>query len=103
MGWLVSLFFTVALIYSIAGFGGGSSYLALLFLFDAPKEIIAPMGLICNLVVTGIGSFWFIKAKHFTGKLLLPFVVTSVPMAYLGGRIPIERVPFLILLGTSLF
>jgi uncharacterized membrane protein YfcA len=100
---LIPLFFLVALIYSIAGFGGGSSYLALLFLFDAPNEIIAPLGLACNIIVTGVGSFWFIKAKLFTARLILPFVVASIPLAYIGGRIPIAKTPFLALLGISLF
>jgi uncharacterized protein len=100
---LIPLFFLVALIYSMAGFGGGSSYLALLVLFGAPIEIVPKIALICNIIVVSNGSLQFARAGHFSWKLLAPFLATSIPFAYLGGRMAIGQTAFLILLSLSLF
>ncbi len=58
--WLCTAFFGVAVLYAAAGFGGGSSYLALLALTGIPPGTIRPIALLCNLVVTGTASrqFW---------------------------------------------
>ena len=99
---LISLFFLIALVYSMVGFGGGSSYIALLILFDVPYQIIPPIALICNLVVVCTGSFNFIKAGHFSWKILLPFIVTSIPAAYIAGTLPLEKRLFLFILAVTL-
>lgn len=101
--WLVPLFFMVAAVYSSAGFGGGSSYLALLVLAGLPLTQIAPLGLMCNLAVTAIGVFTFWRSGDLSLRRALPFVITSIPAALLGGRIPIGKTLFLFLLGVSLF
>ncbi len=97
------LFFTIALLYALAGFGGGSSYTALLVLFDVPYTQIPLISLCCNLIVVTGGCWYFIQRKHFDIKLLWPFALGSIPMAYLGGSIPISKDLFLGLLGLSLF
>ena len=99
---LIPLFFSTALIYSMAGFGGGSTYLALLVLFQFPFQSIAPMALICNVAVVSFGFWQFSKKGHFLFKKIFPFVVTSIPMAYWGGTISLGRKPFTLLLGISL-
>ena len=86
----------------MVGFGGGSSYIALLILFDAPYQIIPPIALICNLVVVSSGSYHFIKAGHFSWKILLPFIVTSIPAAYIAGTISLEKRLFLFILAVTL-
>ncbi len=101
--WLIALFFLVALVYSMAGFGGGSSYLALLVLFAVPMAVVAPVALVCNLAVVSVGSWRFIRDGHLSWRLLLPFLATSVPFAYLGGRIQMDKNVFLLLLSGSLF
>lgn len=100
--WLLALFFLVALVYSMAGFGGGSSYLALLVLFAVPMAIVPLLALICNLTVVSAGSWRFIRDGHFQWKRLAPFIVTSIPLAYLGGRVVIDKQVFLLLLSGSL-
>ena len=100
--WLVILFFLVALIYSMAGFGGGSSYLALLVLFAVPMALVPPLALICNIAVVTVGGWRFIRDGHFQWKRLLPFLVTSIPFAFLGGRIVVDKQIFLLLLSGSL-
>jgi uncharacterized protein len=100
--WIPVAFFLVALFYSMVGFGGGSSYLALLVLAGLSYQTIPPLALTCNLIVT-TGGFWhFHRAGHFRLKNVLPFVVLSIPMAYVGGRIPIGKELFCVLLGLSL-
>lgn len=96
------LFFAAALIYSSAGFGGGSTYLALLVLFSFPDAAIVKTALLCNIVVVLGGWYLFAKEGYFCIGKIWPFVAASVPFAYLGGRIPIGKDLFLILLGISL-
>lgn len=97
---LVPLFFVTALVYSMAGLAGGSTYLALLALFGVPYGWIPRVALTCNLVVSAGGSLHF--SKHLSLKKVLPFIVTSIPMAFLGGSVPIGKKLFTILLGLSL-
>ena len=102
MSWICLLFFFIALFYSMVGFGGGSSYLAVLVLAGLPYQQIPPLALICNLIVT-TGGFWhFYRAGHFRLGKILPFVVLSIPMAYWGGTFLIEKRLFSLLLGVSL-
>ena len=99
---LVPLFFLTALVYASAGFGGGSTYLALLVLFNLPYYTIPQIALICNIVVVTGGLYHYIKAKHLKLNRILPFVVTSIPLAYLGGTLPMSKKWFLLILGISL-
>lgn len=100
--WIFPSFFFIALAYSMVGLGGGSSYLAILTFSGLDYHQIAPTALACNIAVTAIGSYHFARAGYFRPKLLVPFIITSIPMAYLGGRLSISREHFCILLGISL-
>ncbi|MBI2501585.1 MAG: sulfite exporter TauE/SafE family protein [Deltaproteobacteria bacterium] len=99
---LVPLFFATAFIYSMAGFGGGSTYLALLVLFSLPHIMIPKVALLCNLVVVTGGSYFFIKEGHFSFKKTVPFIVASIPAAYWGGTVLVQKEMFQLLLGFSL-
>ncbi len=99
---LISLFFLTALLYSSAGLGGGSTYLALLALFGLSYTSIPLFALSCNILVVS-GGFWhFYRAGHFRLKNVLPFLVTSIPLAYLGGSLSISKKVFSLLLALSL-
>ena len=100
--WLPAAFFLVALTYSMAGFGGGSSYIALLVLAGVAHDRIPALGLVCNLVVVTTGAYHFARAGHFDWRLFWPFMVGSVPLALLGGRMPLKQDVFLWLLGGTL-
>lgn len=100
---LISLFFITALFYSLVGFGGGSLYLALLVLSSLSYEIIPSTALICNIIVVSGGCYYFTKEKYFSLRLALPFLLTSIPFAFIGGRLPVPKTVFLLLLGGSLF
>lgn len=99
---IVPLFFLTALVYSMAGFGGGSTYIALLVLFSFPYASIPKIALLCNLIVVTGGFFLFYREGHFSPRKVLPFVVSSIPAAYWGGRFPIGKTIFSLLLGLAL-
>lgn len=96
------LFFFVALTYSAVGLGGGSSYTALMALLGFSTLAIPMISLSLNLVVTSIGSFNFIRNKHARIRLILPFLVSSIPMAYLGGALKLPKPFFYWILLISL-
>lgn len=96
------IFFIIATVYSSAGFGGGSSYLATLSLFPMAFEDIRMTALICNIVVVCGSVFLFNKYRFLNWKRIIPLIVLSIPMAYLGGKILIGERTFFIILGLSL-
>ncbi len=85
------LFFVTAILYSSVGFGGGSTYLALLLIWDIPYYIIPVIALGCNIIVVSGNSFNYIKAGNLNVKLLIPYLVGSIPMAFIGGALAIEK------------
>ncbi len=99
---LVLAFFVTALAYSMVGFGGGSTYNALLVLADVDYRLIPSIALICNILVVSGGVYWFWRQGHFSIREILPFIALSVPMAWLGGRIPVSQQWFVGLLGFTL-
>ena len=62
---LCILFLIIALIYSSVGFGGGSSYLALLALMSVSFYVMRSLALVCNIVVVGGSVYWFLKKQTF--------------------------------------
>ncbi len=88
---LAVLFFIVAFTYSSVGLGGGSSYTALMAIFGMHTLAIPMISLSLNLVVTSVGSFNFIRNKHAKIKLIIPFLISSMPMAYLGGALKLPQ------------
>ncbi len=100
--WVILGFFMIALIYSSVGFGGGSSYLALLALTALSMTEIRSISLMSNIVVVTGGAYIFAKSGHFDWKKIAPLVFFSVPMAFLGGYLRISQSLFFILLGFSL-
>ncbi|UOY06629.1 sulfite exporter TauE/SafE family protein [Muricauda sp. SCSIO 64092] len=99
---LVLAFFCIALLYSSVGFGGGSSYLAILALSITPFFVIRSTALVCNLVVVSGSCFLFYRAGHLKFKKFLPFILTSIPLAFIGAVFRLEEHIFFILLGIAL-
>lgn len=99
---LAALFFAVAFLYSSVGLGGGSSYTALMAIFSVNYLAIPPISLTLNLIVSSLGSFNFIRKRHASFRLILPFFITSIPMAYLGGSLRLPKENFLWVLLVSL-
>jgi len=101
--WLVAtVFFIVALAYASVGLGGGSSYAALMVVFGFGAATIPNLSLLLNLIVATVGSYNYIRHGHLRLRLLWPFVVLSLPMAWLGGALQVSETLFRILLTLSL-
>lgn len=100
--YLPFIFFFIALFYSSVGFGGGSSYLAVLSLVISDFYEIRSTALILNICVVSIGTIVYIKNGVLKPKLLWPFFVLSIPMAYLGAQIMLSQNAFFLMLGSAL-
>tara|TARA_B100000073_G_scaffold250088_1_gene210314 strand:+ start:10 stop:756 length:747 start_codon:yes stop_codon:yes gene_type:complete len=95
---LTIFFFITAILYSSIGFGGGSTYLALMLIWEIPYYIFPIIALFCNIIVVSGNSINFIKSGNINLKLLLPYLVGSIPFAFLGASISLEKEIFEILL-----
>ena len=95
---LVVLFLVTAILYSSVGFGGGSTYLALLLIWGIPYFVLPVIALSCNIIVVAGNCFNYIRAGNLNFKLLLPYLIGSIPLAYIGGSLPIEKKLFEVLL-----
>ena len=91
-------FFITAILYSSVGFGGGSTYLALLLIWDIPYYILPIIALLCNIIVVSGNSFNYIRAGNHNIRLLMPFLIGSIPLAFIGGTLLINKEIFEILL-----
>ena len=98
MALLAILFLVTALLYSSVGFGGGSTYLALLLLWEIPYLVFPIIALSCNIIVVSGNCFNYIRAGNLNLKLLIPYLIGSIPLAFIGGSLPIEKRLFEILL-----
>jgi len=92
----------VAFLYASVGLGGGSSYTALLALFGASAAAIPTVSLLLNVMVTSIGAVLFTWQGHTRVRLLFPFLVPSVPAAYLGGSVHLPSEVFYWILLVAL-
>lgn len=100
---LVAAFvFVGALLYSSVGHGGATVYLAILTLAGFAIPQLTTTVLVLNILAAGIAFVMFQRAGHLRPKLLLPFVVTSIPAAYLGGLAPFGSRAQEIILGLGL-
>ena len=101
--WEVVFFFLViAFVYASVGFGGGSSYLAVLTFYAFPFQEMKLTALVCNIIVVTGGTIIFIKHKQVEWKKVIPLVIVSVPMAFIGSRLKLSEDVFFIILGCSL-
>ena len=95
---LAILFFITAILYSSVGFGGGSTYLALLLIWGVPYFIFPVIALSCNIIVVLGNCFNYIRAGNLNLRLLFPYLLGSIPLAYIGGSLSIEKKLFEIFL-----
>ena len=95
---LATLFLVTAVLYSSVGFGGGSTYLALLLIWNVPYFIFPVVALSCNVIVVSGNCFNYIRSGNLNLKLLIPYLIGSIPLAFIGGSLPVEKRLFEILL-----
>lgn len=91
-----------AVLYSSVGHGGGSGYLAVMALFSLSAEVMRPTALVLNIAVASIGLVAFYRRGAFSWRVLWPFAVTAVPMAFVGGLLHVPGVVYKPLLAAVL-
>ncbi|MBX3113227.1 MAG: sulfite exporter TauE/SafE family protein [Fimbriimonadaceae bacterium] len=92
----------VAVLYSMVGHGGASGYLAVLSLTTIGAEAIASTSLMLNLFVAGISFAFYAHAKNFSWSLTWPFLVSAIPLSYLGATLKLKPEFYSLLLGVVL-
>jgi uncharacterized membrane protein YfcA len=99
---VIFLFLVISFVYSSVGFGGGSSYLAVLTFYAFPFQEMKLTALVCNIIVVTGGTIIFIRHKQVNWEKVIPLVVVSVPAAFAGARLKLSEDTFFIILGCSL-
>ncbi|MFT4576089.1 MAG: putative membrane protein YfcA [Polaribacter sp.] len=99
---IISLFFLIAILYAAVGFGGGSSYLAVLAVTGIAYTQIRSTALLCNIIVVSGNVYLYIIRKEFNWKKVIPLTLFSVPFAFIGGFLKINQTLFFVLLGVTL-
>lgn len=102
MIYMALAFLLVAFLYASVGFGGGSTYTALLIESGLAWELVPPVSLMCNIVVVAGGVYHFHKAGHLDFRFASPLIATSMPAAFLGGYARLSETLFLLILGLAL-
>ena len=92
------LFFITAILYSSVGFGGGSTYLAIMLIWDIPYYIFPVVALFCNIIVVSGNSINYIRSENLNVDLLLPYLIGSIPFAFFGASLQISKNVFEIIL-----
>lgn len=96
------IFLFIALLYSSVGFGGGSSYLAIMSIFLTDFYLIRSTALLLNIIVVTIGTIMYVRNRVFDWKLFWPFLLPSVPLAYIGTQMQLSEQTFFLILGALL-
>lgn len=99
---LAIVFTAIALTYAAVGLGGGSAYTALLVIANLPVASIPTIALTLNLIVTSAGGYHFIRSGHARPALIVPFLISSIPAAYIGGALHLSETLFQVLLLLSM-
>jgi len=96
------LIFIVAALYSSVGHGGASGYLAVLSFFAVTPAAMSSTALVLNVLVAGVAMFSYYRAGHLSWKLSLPFIVLSIPMAFVGGLLRVSDRTYFVILAVVL-
>ena len=99
---LSTFFFITAILYSSVGFGGGSTYLALMLIWDIPYYIFPIIALLCNIIVVSGNSINYVRSGNFSFNLLSSYLIGSIPFVFFGASIQIGKDLFEILLFVIL-
>ena len=99
---LAVLIFLAALLYSSVGHAGASAYIAAMALFGVAPTVMKPTALTLNILVAVITTLKYHRAGYFSWKIFWPFALTSVPLAFLGGRISLPDPVYKVLIGLVL-
>jgi uncharacterized membrane protein YfcA len=99
---LAGLFFAGAVLYASVGHAGASAYLAAMAILGVSPDVARPTALALNIVVASFVTFRFWRAGYISGRALAPFLLGSVPLAFIGGSLPVAAAVYKQLLGMVL-
>lgn len=99
---LAAAFGLTALLYAAVGFGGGSTYTALLLLGGVAVGLVPAISLACNVIVVTGGTIRFARAGVMPWAKALPLIAVAAPLAFLGGLTPVKQGVLVVLLAVSL-
>jgi uncharacterized membrane protein YfcA len=99
---LLSAVAVAAILYSSVGHGGASGYLAVMALFGLDPAIMKPAALTMNIFVTTLLLVRLIPAGHFNWRLFTPFIIASIPLAFVGGAVTLDSRIYKIIVGLTL-
>ena len=68
------------------------------FSLQIPYYVFPVIALFCNIIVVSGNCYNYIKAGNLNLRLLVPYLIGSIPFAFIGGSISIEKDLFEILL-----
>lgn len=102
IAFLSILIFLVATLYAAVGHGGASGYLAVLALFSLSPEVMKPVGLVLNILVSLIATTRYYQASFFSWSVFLPITAAAIPFAFLGGSLSVSGHLYKIVAGVIL-
>jgi uncharacterized membrane protein YfcA len=97
---LAILIFAAAILYSSVGHAGASGYLAAMSLMGVSADVMKPSALVLNIIVATIATIRFSKAGCFSWPTLWPFVISSVPLSFVGGAIQLPSYIYMWFVGA---
>jgi len=100
--YLLILIGVVAFLYASVGHGGASGYLALMILFGISPALMKPSALLLNIFVSSISFYMYYRQGYFKWLTILPFILLSIPLSFLGARIHIDEHIYKLILGICL-
>lgn len=100
---IAACIFLGAVLYSSVGHGGASAYLAIMALFGVAPGVMRPTALVLNIIVSAFNTTRYVNADMFRWRVLWPFLVTAVPMAFIGGGIVLPGHVYKPLVGAVLW
>ncbi len=99
---LAAFFFVAAMLYASVGHAGASAYLAIMGLTGVAPDIARPAALALNIVVATFVTYRYWRGDHISAKALVPFLIGSIPLAFLGGSLPVAPDLYKKLVGVVL-
>jgi uncharacterized membrane protein YfcA len=99
---IAAAFFVAALLYASVGHAGASAYLAIMALAAVPPDVARPTALALNIIVASFVSYRFWRGGYISWRALLPFLAGSIPLAFLGGALPVAPGLYKKLVGVVL-
>jgi len=91
-----------AALYTSVGHAGASAYIALMALFGTAPDVMRPTALALNILVASFTSFRYLRAVFFRWRTLWPFLLGTMPFAFVGGAVQLRGQFYRPLVGAVL-